>query len=642
MLGRQDRIFAIISDGKPNDPENECFPPNLTREVNSDGIPTGKVIEPLAVDIRSHGKRDTLLKVAAGLLEVPFDALKRRDRTRRLRYIALIFAGIFVVLFLYAASLFVQTRSVNTKLSSILSAASRDSTDRGAHGRALRLAVLGARSDLLSPPAEDAEPSLVRAIHYNTAEAYLGGHDAAVYSVSFDTAGKRLVTGSQDGTARIWRFKTDGRWLQHEPVIKTGHVADARFAEFGEAIATLTFPGGSISIWKQSEKGWSRTEPFKTNGSTVRSFDISPDGDLIVIGRQDSTLTLWRFDRNRWSVEAQLHISDELPTSAAFSRDGRRLATGFFGGSVVIWNRIETGEWRLEAKISDSPIEPKQLAFSPSSRRLLVTRLGDVRVLDKDAKARWTETGRLNADRLTSHGVFDSLDDRFVVTNGTGAVASLWFEEGRGRWVSVVRFESDDDWTRSISFSPGASRFATGGNNRLVRIWSPGDLGSWRSYAKVRRNIGLIDDVEKFTTGHTKFNEPRAESPDGRRLARGTVYGIVRITDQPTGIEIAAFDASDSPQYLLEFRDGGRRLKVIDAPTGVESRTLDTEYAVALRGGALIAAICRDRLHPPLSIINDADTDTVSVIRNRRHLDVCEPPSLASRIWHSFGWFLGQ
>jgi len=75
------RIFPLIVEGEPNSGgETECFPPAL-RGLGAAGL------EPVAGDLRSHadGRRDGVLKAIAGLLEVGFDAIKRRDAQRRHR-----------------------------------------------------------------------------------------------------------------------------------------------------------------------------------------------------------------------------------------------------------------------------------------------------------------------------------------------------------------------------------------------------------------------------------------------------------------------------------------------------------------------------------------------------------------------------
>lgn len=88
-LGRADRILCLIVDGEPNasnEPGHEhleCFCPALLEQRDADG----KCIEPLAADARKSGdgRKPALLKIAAGLLGVDYDALRQREQQRRQR-----------------------------------------------------------------------------------------------------------------------------------------------------------------------------------------------------------------------------------------------------------------------------------------------------------------------------------------------------------------------------------------------------------------------------------------------------------------------------------------------------------------------------------------------------------------------------
>lgn len=83
------RVFPLIIDGEPNSgDERECFPPSLRGEGAAG-------LEPIAGDLRPHadGRRDGTLKVIAGLLDVGFDTIKRRDAQRRQRTAIGIAAG---------------------------------------------------------------------------------------------------------------------------------------------------------------------------------------------------------------------------------------------------------------------------------------------------------------------------------------------------------------------------------------------------------------------------------------------------------------------------------------------------------------------------------------------------------------------
>ncbi len=85
-LGRGDRVFALLVDGQPNHPDEECLPEVLR---STEGH------EPLAADVRpqADGRSDALLKIAAALLNVRYDDLRQRANQRRLRRLAVVTAA---------------------------------------------------------------------------------------------------------------------------------------------------------------------------------------------------------------------------------------------------------------------------------------------------------------------------------------------------------------------------------------------------------------------------------------------------------------------------------------------------------------------------------------------------------------------
>jgi len=73
------RVFCLLVAGSPDAAASDCaFPPALLHD--DDGA---RRHEPLAADVFGDGKRNAMLKLAAGLLRVGVDDLKRRDAQRR-------------------------------------------------------------------------------------------------------------------------------------------------------------------------------------------------------------------------------------------------------------------------------------------------------------------------------------------------------------------------------------------------------------------------------------------------------------------------------------------------------------------------------------------------------------------------------
>jgi predicted Zn-dependent protease/TolB-like protein len=92
-LGREQRIFTLIADGRPRaaerglDPTLECLPEPLRYLLGPDGELSDRAVEPFAADARGDraAKRAAVLRVIAGILEVGYDAIAQRDRQQRLR-----------------------------------------------------------------------------------------------------------------------------------------------------------------------------------------------------------------------------------------------------------------------------------------------------------------------------------------------------------------------------------------------------------------------------------------------------------------------------------------------------------------------------------------------------------------------------
>lgn len=94
-LGRGARIFCLIVAGSPEPDSADCaFPAALLQDDQGHALH-----EPLAADATAAGagRRDAMLRIAAGLLDVGIDELKRRDAQRQARFWALVATGSLLV-----------------------------------------------------------------------------------------------------------------------------------------------------------------------------------------------------------------------------------------------------------------------------------------------------------------------------------------------------------------------------------------------------------------------------------------------------------------------------------------------------------------------------------------------------------------
>jgi hypothetical protein len=100
-----------------------------------------------------------------------------------------------------------------------------------------------------------------------------------------------------------------------------------------------------------------------------------------------------------------------------------------------------------------------------------------------------------------------------------------------------------DDGIRALAFAADGSRFATGGEDRTVKVWD----------ARARQ-------VERTLMGHRRRILAAAFSPDGKALASAGDDEVVRLWDPATGTPLRELRGHTDSVYALAFSPDGRLL----------------------------------------------------------------------------------
>ncbi|HKX63406.1 MAG TPA: hypothetical protein VJS65_16220, partial [Verrucomicrobiae bacterium] len=159
-------------------------------------------------------------------------------------------------------------------------------------------------------------------------------HWNRVNSVRYSPDQRWILTGSYDGTARIWNSRTaepTDRIFSHE-----GRVRLAIFSPDGRYVATAGMDDASARIW-DAATGRPVSARLRHN-NRVNDVAFSPDGNLLVTASDDGTAQLWHAPEGRrlGGVHHKAQVSD-----AIFSPDGTKLATTSEDDTAVLWD-VET------------------------------------------------------------------------------------------------------------------------------------------------------------------------------------------------------------------------------------------------------------------------------------------------------------
>lgn len=142
-----------------------------------------------------------------------------------------------------------------------------------------------------------------------------------IYTLDFDSTGKRLVSGSSDTSARIWNVESGqpvGSAMQH-----LGAVRGVAYSRDDSRIATGS-NDATARLWN-SETGEPASPPL-VHQSTVACVAFSPNGRWLLTGSDDGTARLW--DSHTGDSIGEPFRPGRTVLCVDFSPDSRRVALG--------------------------------------------------------------------------------------------------------------------------------------------------------------------------------------------------------------------------------------------------------------------------------------------------------------------------
>ena len=382
------------------------------------------------------------------------------------------------------------------------------------------------------------------------------GHEAGglsddarwVSSVAYSPDGSRIATGSRSEVVRIWDADTGAE----TPVVLTGHRGGANSIAYS--------PDGS-RIAVGSHDGVVRISDVDTGAQMavlggdeewLSSVAYSPDGRHIAVASSDRTVRVVAADTG--SVQAvlkgdkpeceapvarehELKCRPHLPGQVAYSPDGRNIASGSNDGMVRTWD-AHNGEpeprdvWEGHQGVAYS------VAFSPDGSRVASGSAEDGTLRIRDA-ATGKELLVMSDPERSVGDVAYSPDGRRIASVSRFNTIRIW-DAYTGSETAVLRFDDKPVTYSSVTYSPDGKFVASGTDSGTVRIW---DAHTGKPEAELPRHPG---------DRHQRAVRSVAYSPDGGNIISGSYDGTVRIWDADTGhsrITIAGAGLVNSVAY---------------------------------------------------------------------------------------------
>lgn len=373
----------------------------------------------------------------------------------------------------------------------------------------------------------------------------LYGHTHAVESVSFSADGRRLATGSRDGTVKIWDPATGKELAWHQQ--QGGNVHCVAFAPDGKTVAIARGVHTEVYLW-DTVPGKPGTIDFDSLAQLL-VVAFSPQGTLLATGSADRTVRLWDWATRKRVAELKGHT--DAIRALAFSPDGKTLAAGSADGLLKVWDVVK------HAELASVKAHSKGIAAVAFSRdgKVLATGSPDKTIglwhVIEPGSIDGAGSLQRQATFLEGHAfpvaaVAFAADGKTLASGASGSKGhgelKLWDLDTRRERLALKGHAAG---IRALAFSPDGKSLASGSEDGTAKLWDlPAAEHSQEKQARPPRADPTVTSI--------------ALSVDCKRLASASADGTVRLWDLGQGHEVSSLAEQPDSVWLVTAASDGR------------------------------------------------------------------------------------
>lgn len=379
----------------------------------------------------------------------------------------------------------------------------------------------------------------------------LQGHDSKVTSIAVTPDGSRAVSGSRDGTVKVWNLRSAQQL--------------ACFREHsGEVWAVAVIPNSrqvisgakDLCIWNIENGNLIRR--LSRNKSTVTSILITPDGKSAISGsgHEDGTLTLW--DTRSGDEIRTFHGHRAAVFALALTPDGNRVVSGSHDTSLKVWE-IASGKEILS--ITEHKGYVSSVVITPDGKYAVTG--------SSEGGARIWDIQRWHLVRTIKMGYINTLallpDGEHVLISESSGLKIFELETGR----EVYRFPYVAKSSGALAAIPHSESVIAGYDDGTLRVF----------------------DLSKSTGGPQSSSRESLVSAvvaTPKHVLTGSMNGTIKVWDIKDGRHLETIDVGRSEVKSLAVTADGmhtilasyNQAIVLELETWRQVRTIDHTHLV--------------------------------------------------------------
>ena len=407
------------------------------------------------------------------------------------------------------------------------------------------------------PYVAQAEIQLYNAVSKLRERTVLKGHKALIFHLALSPDGQRLVTASEDKTARLWDVNT-----RKQLAVLLGHKNKVLFAEFspdGKKVLTAS-EDRTARLWDANTG--KQLKVLLGHKKTVRSAKFSPDGKKVVTASEDMTTRLWNANTGRQLIVLRVRVK-KIIKYAEFSSDGQLILTRLGYKTAYLWD-ANTGE--LLTVLSGHKNYIQYAAFSPDGQRVITTS----GVQDNTARLWDSKSGeQLNVLEGHKSDVYlarFSPDGQHVATVSYDNTARLW-DINNGKQLAIMQGHKGNVY--NVNFSPDGQQMITASDDNTARLWD----------SKSGKQLAVL-------SGHTDRVRSAIFSKDGQKIITISDDSTLRLWDINPGLKpLFILSGHKGPVKHAIFTHDGQRVVTASADKTVRIRNANNGKPLAILKG---------------------------------------------------------